>query len=207
MSSEVLRIRVANIDEVMHEFTSLRVERSTTGIAGPYTLLPTVMPLVAHQHTYLYTDATATPGNYYKAEFYNTATAAESEWSCPFQSAVISPTHLSSAQLKLVNGAGFILSGQRVTFHFMGPPMTVEGYDLAWSKDPVIAVTDVNGEIDVPLVQGSQWKVVFEGTSYIREITVPTGVDHFDLLALMGLAPDIFTIAEIDYPAAPRRTV
>jgi hypothetical protein len=54
--------------------------------------------------------------------------------------------------------------------------------------------TDESGFLQVQLIQGLQIRVAIEGTSYVRQITVPSSVSTFDLLAAMAAAPDQFTI-------------
>jgi hypothetical protein len=54
--------------------------------------------------------------------------------------------------------------------------------------------SDDMGLLQVQLIQGLQIRVAIEGTAYVRQITVPTGVTSFDLLAAMAAAPDQFTI-------------
>lgn len=63
--------------------------------------------------------------------------------------------------------------------------------------------SDVNGYVQIPLVQGSKIKVALEGTSYVREIMVPT-TTSFDLMAAMATAEDPFTI-QVPVPYLTRR--
>jgi hypothetical protein len=53
--------------------------------------------------------------------------------------------------------------------------------------------SDINGFIQVPLIQGAKIRIGIEGTSYTREIIVPS-TSTFDIMAAMATAADPFTI-------------
>ena len=207
MSSEILSIKVEHVEDVLETYNVLQVARSTTGIGGPFTVLSPNVTLYAWQRTYYFTDTTAEPSYFYQTRFYNTLTGLTSKLSRPFAAPVIDPSLISVAQASLIDGSGYAIKGQKVLFYYNGPPLSAGGYNLAPANRPIEAESGIDGTLNVPLVQGSQWKVVFVGTPYIREITVPTGVAKFDLLSLMGAAPDAFSVAELEFPAAPRRSI
>jgi hypothetical protein len=165
--------------------------------------------LIAGQGIYSYQDDDGEPGYYYKAQFFNTTNLLESQDSQPFQGAastMLTADKLSKAMVKLVDGAGVAVPDQEITFYTIHEPFTVEGFQVALARKPITIKTDNAGQAEVVLVRGLKIKVVFEGTSVIREIQVPN-TPEFDLLQELGAAPDPFRVVEVNFPAAPRRTV
>jgi hypothetical protein len=165
--------------------------------------------LIAGQGIYNFTDDDGEPAYFYEAQYYNTASQLQSQDSVPFQGAVstlISAAHLSTARVRLVDGAGIAVPDQEITFYTVHEPFTVEGFQVALARQPVTIKTNNAGEAQVVLVRGLKVKVVFEGTSVIREIQVPNS-SSFDLLQQLGTAPDPFSVVELEYPAAPRRSI
>jgi len=165
--------------------------------------------LIPGQGIYSFQDDDGEPGYYYVAQFYNTTNHLESQDSLPFQGAastMLSADKLSKALIKLVDGAGIAVPDQEITFYTIHEPFTVEGFQVALSRRPITVKTNNAGQAEVVLVRGLKVKVVFEGTSVIREIQVPDTAE-FDLLAELGAAPDPFRVVEVNFPAAPRRTI
>jgi len=165
--------------------------------------------LISGQGIYSYQDDDGEPGYYYRAQFYNTVNFLESQDSQPFQGAastMLTADKLSKALVKLVDGAGVAVPDQEITFYTIHEPFTVEGFQVALARKPITIKTDNAGQAEVVLVRGLKVKVVFEGTSVIREIQVPN-TPEFDLLHELGAAPDPFRVVEVNFPAAPRRTV
>jgi hypothetical protein len=165
--------------------------------------------LIAGQGIYNFTDDDGEPAYFYEAQYYNTANQLQSQDSAPFQGAVstlISAGNLSTAHVKLVDGAGIAVPDQEITFYTIHEPFTVEGFQVALARQPITIKTNNAGEAQAVLVRGLKVKVVFEGTSVIREIQVPN-TTSFDLLQQLGAAPDPFSVVELEYPAAPRRTI
>jgi hypothetical protein len=56
--------------------------------------------------------------------------------------------------------------------------------------------TDESGFLAIPLVQGSKVRVAIEGTSIVRDITVPT-TETFDIMQAITAAPDMFTVQTV----------
>lgn len=165
--------------------------------------------LSSGQTYYSYTDNDGEGSDFYKAQYLNTSSNLTSVESPAFQGAagtVIDVSNLSVAKVDLIDGRGFALPDQEVTFYGVNEVFGVEEYKIALTRKPITITTDNAGHAEVPLVIGSKWKVVFEGTSYIREFVVPDAVD-FDLLSLLATSPDPFKITELQFPAAPRRTI
>jgi hypothetical protein len=158
---------------------------------------------------YSFTDDDGEAEYFYKAQFFNTSNNLSSAESSPFQGdagTVVDPANLSVAKVDLIDGRGVALEGQEITFYGVDQSFQVDGFQIALTRRPITIVTDNTGHAETPLVSGTRWKVIFEGTSFIREFVVPAGA-AFDLLALLGAAPDPFKIAEPVFPAALRRTL
>jgi len=165
--------------------------------------------LVAGQSLYSFTDHDGESSYYYKAQFLNTSNNLTSAESTPFQGdagTVVGSDKLAVAKVDLIDGRGLALPEQEITFYGVDQQLQVEGFKLTLNRKPITIITDNTGHAEVPLVKGSKWKVVFEGTSFIREFTVPDE-PSFDLLSLLGAAPDPFKIVEVQFPAAIRRTL
>ena len=165
--------------------------------------------LVAGQSLYSFTDHDGESSHFYKAQFLNTSNNLTSAESSAFQGdagTVVGSDKLSMAKVDLIDGRGIALPDQDITFYGMDQQLQVEGFKLTLTRQPITITTDSAGHAEVPLVRGSRWKVIFEGTSLIREFTVPDSSD-FDLLSLLGSAPDPFRIVELQFPAAIRRTL
>lgn len=83
-------------------------------------------------------------------------------------------------------------------------PMEFSGY-VVGDKLPKMYKADENGFIQFTLVRGARVKVALEGTTFVREFTVPS-TPSFDLLEAMAAAPDAFTI-QTPLPFLIRRNV
>lgn len=165
--------------------------------------------LEADRTLYEYVDNDGGSNFFYKTQFVNTTTGQVSTESEPFlggPGTILPASDLSIAKIDLVDAKGIAVPDQEITFYSVHEPLTVSGFTVALQRAPVTAVTNNQGHAEIPLVRGLKVRAVFEGTSVIREFTVPD-VDEFDLLSVLGSAPDPFKIVEIQFPAAPRRTL
>lgn len=165
--------------------------------------------LMAGQSLYSFTDNDGEATYYYRAQFLNTTTGLTSAESSPFRGdagTLVDASNLSIAKVDLIDGSGVALPNQEITFYGVNEVFSIQGFQIALTRKPITITTDNGGHAEVPLVKGTKWKVVFEGTSFIREFVVPT-TSTFDLLALLATAPDPFKIVEVQFPAAPRRTI
>ena len=85
-----IRWTVAELDNVMSQFDTQKVYRSTTGISGTYSELTdalTRIDFVAGQTGYYYDDLFGDEDYYYKITYYNNTTTVESEFSAPLSEA------------------------------------------------------------------------------------------------------------------------
>lgn len=158
---------------------------------------------------YYFQDKDGDADYYYISAFYNTSNNLQSAWSEPFRGSagtVITSDNRSLATVDLVDQAGAAISGQRILFYSQHEPIQVEGFQAAMVRSPTIIETDNVGHAEVSLIRGLKLRVVFEGTSYIREITVPDQTS-FDILELMASVPDPFNPVDPEVPFAIRRTL
>jgi hypothetical protein len=158
---------------------------------------------------YEYTDNDGESGYFYKVQYYNTINGLASNLSTAFQGSVatlVSPSKLSVANIDLVDARGIAVPQQQFTFYSVHEFLAVDGFQVALTRAPITVETDNMGHAEVTLVRGLKVKVVIEGTSLIREVTVPN-VDSFDLMTLMGEAPDPFSVLAPSFPYAIRRTI
>jgi hypothetical protein len=158
---------------------------------------------------YTFLDNDGEPGYFYKVQYYNTSSGLQSNDSSPFEGDVgtlVSSDKLTLVKVDLVDGRGIAVPNQEITFYPMHELLQVEGFQVALSRAPITIKTNNAGHAETPLVRGMRVRVVFEGTSIIRDITLPDQAET-NLLTEMGAAPDPFDIAELPFPLAPRRTL
>ena len=83
----------------------------------------------------------------------------------------------------------------------------VDSFSLGLQRAPIDTIeTDSVGKAEILLVRGMKVKVVFEGTSVIREFIVPD-TDEFFLIPAISTASDPFDISELPFNLAIRRTL
>jgi hypothetical protein len=159
--------------------------------------------------SYTFTDNDGQAGYFYTAQFYNTNTFLASTDSAPFEGDVgtlVTADRLSRVKVDLVDSRGIAIPGQEITFYPQHEPLVVEGFQVALNRAPVTIKTDNAGHAEVSFVRGLHMRVVFEGTSIIRDISIPDA-EETNLLTQMGQAPDPYDITTIPFPTAPRRTL
>jgi hypothetical protein len=164
--------------------------------------------LIAGQSLYDYTDNDGDIAYFYKTQYFNTVNNLTSTESEPFLGGpgpILPSIELSIATIDLVDQSGSALPGQESTFYSVQDFVSVTGFTVALQRAPVTIVTDNFGHAELNLVRGLVVKVVFQGTTVIREFTVPD-VTTFDLLSVLGSSPDPFDIVILPFKAAPRRT-
>lgn len=167
------------------------------------------IPLVSGQTDYAFSDKDGEAGYYYRVRFYNTGTGLLSAYSEPFLGSpgtLVSSGGLSVGSIDMVDATGTALPEQHISIVSVHQPLQVEGFQVALDRRLVTVETDNAGHAEVTLVRGLRVKVVFEEIGLIREITVPNA-PTFDLMALVSAAPDPFSVAIPNLPAALRRTI
>jgi len=164
--------------------------------------------LQPEQTVYNFTDNDGSSSDYYVVQYINTSTLLQSNDSDPFQGTpgtVIDAADLSKATVDLVDGMGQALALQHITIYSSQEILKVGNFHVGMNRASFTIVTDNAGHAEVCLVAGLKVKVVFEGTNYIREFTVPD--TDFNLLDAMATAPDPFDIEEPKFPFSIRRTL
>lgn len=164
--------------------------------------------LVDGQNLYLYADNDGELAFFYKTQFFNKSTGLSSLESEPFlggPGAILETSELSVAKIDLVDASGVAVPDQEITFYSVHEPLQIDGFTIALERAPVAMVTNNFGHAEITLVRGVKVRVVFEGTSVIREFTVPS-VAEFDLLSVLSSAVDPFDVLQPAFPFAPRRT-
>jgi len=158
---------------------------------------------------YSFLDNDGEPGYFYKVQYYNTSSGLQSNDSSPFEGDVgtlVSADKLSTVKVDLVDARGIAVPHQEITFYPMHELLEVEGFQVALNRAPITIVTNNSGHAEVSLVRGLHVRVVFEGTSIIRDITIPDAAET-DLLTALGDSPDPFDIKILPFPDAPRRSL
>jgi hypothetical protein len=167
------------------------------------------IPLASGVSDYTFSDRDGEAGYYYRVRFFNTSTGLLSSYSAPFLGApgtLVSGSSLSIGSIDMVDATGTALAEQHISFVSVHQPLQVEGFQVALDRKLVTVETDNAGHAEVTLVRGLRVKVVFEEIGLIREIIVPNA-PTFDIMALVSAAPDPFSVAIPNLPAALRRTI
>lgn len=159
---------------------------------------------------YEFIDNDGDAGDYYKVNYYNTGNQLTSTDSSSFLGAtatLVAAGSLSIATVDLVDGAGVAVPNQDITFWSVYEIVEVDTFIAGIQRKPIATIrTDAAGHAELSLVRGLTIKVVFEGTSIIREFTVPD-VSSFNLLEALSESPDPFDIRTPDFHLALRRTL
>lgn len=161
--------------------------------------------LVSPTANYKFIDLDGDQTYYYQTRYSSTLTNTVSTFSVPRQGSadtVIPSGQLSLAKVWLITGDGKPVVGRCIVFHPQQvKQVTGEDYFLIPGFDGrVVVATNEQGFAQIPLIRGGTYRVLFEGTSYMREVVVPD-LSEFDLLPLLGTLPDPFDIAQA--PARP----
>lgn len=167
------------------------------------------VPLNTNIANYTYIDNDGQAGYFYKAQFYSTTSALESNDSSPFEgdvSTLVDADNLCLVKVDLVDARGISVPNQEISFYPEYELFTVQDLQVGLSRAPVTIKTSNSGHAEVSLVRGLKVKVVFEGTGVIRSVVIPDSPEA-DLMSMMSVAPDPFSINVLPFPIAPRRTI
>ncbi len=157
--------------------------------------------LITPTTLYAFSDKTGDNAYWYKTRFSNTENADVSDYSTPRQGdvdIVVPADQLVKGFLTLIDGLGRPVVGRRLIFIPMESKMVVN--TTAWvipGFDARIEVaTNESGYASANLLQGLKYRVIVEGTTFIREFTTPADVTPFDVMTIVGDVPDPFDIAQ-----------
>lgn len=161
--------------------------------------------LVLGTTTYKHTDASGLSTYYYRVRYYNTGTFVYSSWSDWMQIAqgAVTSGNLILATAKLAEVDGDALYNRGITIKQV-VAMKKDGYFIGANVKRI--TTDVKGEAQTYLVKGATVDVVFEGTSVVRRILVPSTGTSFDLMDDSLVQHDPFEIKTSSIPYAVRRS-
>lgn len=169
---------------------------STTQVNG----LGARIAMAAGTTDYQFLDLDGLDSYFYTTRYSSTSSATVSAFSEPRQGSagVVAPAaELIKAELYLLDGTGKPVVGRCVRFVLQ---TTIAVATTAYQAIPgvdanVFVTTTESGYASIDLLKGGQYRMIIEGTSFIREFVVPdTG--PFDVLALAGAAPDPFDIVQ-----------
>lgn len=167
MATVKIRWTVPELDNVMSQFDTQKIYRSTTGIAGVYTEVTTPttrVDFVSGQSSYYYDDLLGDSAYYYKVSYYNTTTTNESTTSDPISGDSAQDPALgiiSVEELKEIYLFGLDLTNDQGIPY---PDSIYEHYIIA-------AVGQLEVKLDIPIIE----KVITEEEyDYYRE-----DVSHF----------------------------
>jgi hypothetical protein len=198
------------------------VLRCTGGDAAPLLGLATQEPnsvafgldarivLILGQEQYGFVDANGSPEYYYRARFFNSFTRTVSQYSDPFQGAVVaglSPTALCRGYVRLVDVTGAPAVNQEVLVYNQFNGTLIEGAAVVGSAQRLL--TDQHGHAELLLARGALVTVSIGGTPLARDVQVPTDttVPSINLLSADNGQNDLFTVVVPNIPYAVRRTL
>jgi hypothetical protein len=145
---------------------------------------------------YTYIDLDGEPTYWYKTRFFSSINNSFSAFSTPQRGQpvlTVPSAQLVKASITLADAAGRPVVDRRIIFVPVMPlivPTTTIG--VLPGTDRIIAITDLNGHAEIPLVIGMTMKVFIEGAAFQREFVVPN--TDFDVLAVATAQPDPLNI-------------
>jgi len=157
--------------------------------------------LVSPTTMYTFFDKDGDDSFWYKTRFSNTENSNLSNFSDPRQGntdVVVPSARLVKGTLDLVDGLGRPAIGRRIIFipvRTTPIPSTtawvVPGFDAR-----VEVLTNEAGHASANLLRNTRYRVIIEGTSFLREITTPDNNTDFDILSITSNIPDVFDIVQ-----------
>lgn len=154
---------------------------------------------------YQYTDPVGAAGDKYKWRFSANGVEPISEFSAQVLGSTppISALNISIAMAYFADMGGRAKK-TRVIVSQDSSIFQTSGYVVSTDHTEVFDSDDL-GFLQIPLVQGMKVRFAIEGTTFVREITIPN-TPTFDLLAALATAPDPFTVKTIP-PFLIRRSI
>lgn len=171
---------------------------STTKVNGkerrPRIVEPTVL--------YKIFDKDGSSAFWYKTRFSSSTSPLISEFSTPHLGGAVSAVpedQLVKATIQLTTGNGSPVVGRRIIFLAVsrGVVATTSLNVLPGFDSRVEVLTNESGYAESNLLRGITYRVIFEGTSYMREFVAPLVGDTFDVLSIIGSSPDPFDIVQL----------
>jgi hypothetical protein len=162
--------------------------------------------LVGGTLSYTYTDLAGRDSYRYKWRFSGNGAAPISDFSEYVLGSA--PPVLPSNQLSVCTVSFVGLDGRpqkrRVIVASLQDPSSISG-KMVFDRTPKVFDSDDSGYLQFTLVRGLKVRVAIEGTSFVREFTVPNAAS-FDLLQAMTDAPDPYSV-QTSPPFLIRRSI
>lgn len=138
---------------------------------------------------------------WYKTRFSNTDNSNVSNFSDARQGntdLIVPPSRLVKGTIDLVDGLGRPVVGRRIIFipNFATAIPTTTAWVVPGFDARIEILTNEAGHASANLLRNITYKVVIEGTSFIREFTIPDNNTSFNILSIAGSSPDIFDIVQ-----------
>lgn len=157
--------------------------------------------LVSPTTMYAFFDKDGDDAFWYKTRFSNTENFNVSNFSDARQGAtdIVVPTdRLVKGTIDLVDGLGRPVIGRRIIFipNIATAIISTTAWVIPGFDSRVETLTNEAGHASANLLRNVTYRVIIEGTSFIREFTTPDNNTPFDILSIAGSVPDAFDIAQ-----------
>jgi hypothetical protein len=159
------------------------------------------IPLMPATYVYSFLDPQGTPTRRYRWRYSaNGAAPLSPYFKWVYGTQRIATVPVSVGTMHFVGADGIIRQGT----------LLVAALDAASSGSVFVGATllvntDPTGFLAVPLVQGAKMRIAIEGTSIVRDITVPAA-PTFDIMQALSAAPDQFSVQTVA-PLLTRRSL
>lgn len=167
MASIKLRVIVNELSNVLTQFDEIKVYRSTTVEAGPYSEITgpgTRVPLVAGTTLYEYIDAAGDPAYWYRFAFYNSVTAAEGTASEPIRGEGVLGRYATIQDVRDEGVTDPPYDDTRISNAIALASQQIEMFTGRWFEPRAMTFTvDGSGKrsihLDIPIVEVTEVKV------------------------------------------------
>lgn len=170
---------------------------STTKVNGKERRIRLVSPTTM----YSFFDKDGDDAFWYKTRFSNTENSNVSNFSDARQGntdVIVPSSRLVKGTVDLVDGLGRPVVGRRVIFIPIRATaiLTTTAWVVPGFDARIEVLTNEAGHASANLLRNVSYRVIVEGTLFIREFTTPDNNTPFDILSIVGTTPDIFDIAK-----------
>lgn len=136
---------------------------------------------------------------WYKTRYSNSTSFLTSTYSAPRKGnvdTIVDSSQLVSITATLVDGMGLAVFNRRIIFvPISTTPVSGSSFMvLPGLNSRTEVLTDASGFASASLIRGVTYRVIIEGTPFMREFVVPTTGDTYDLFTISGTFPDVFDI-------------
>lgn len=164
------------------------------------------IPLVSGQVVYFLYDVNPIARSKYKWRYSANGASPVSSFSNPVTDSLlrlgVSPTELTVGVALFITASGM---ANKTSLIISSNSIQKIGNSIISPASTIVVEADSTGFLQVPLLRGSKMVVAVEGTSIVREITVPD-LPVFDIMQAVSDIPDQFTVQEVA-PLLTRRSL